>query len=137
MRICCFVIALFIATIATAQSQELKAAAAELDRALVAKDTQSLKRLLHNEITYGHSNGWVQTKQDVISDLVTGKLLYNKIESSAAEWTESEQWATMRNTTEVHFSLSGKEGYLRLHVLQVWVKTGDDWQLLARQSAKL
>ncbi len=109
----------------------------KLDKALIAKDTVTLKQLLHKEATYGHSNGWVETKQDVIKDLVSGKLTYHKIETDSLTWKVNDNWATMRNKTTVEGSVNGTKFNLVMHVLQVWLKTNKGWQLLARQSAKL
>lgn len=108
-----------------------------MQKALVAKDTAQLKQLLHKDLTYGHSNGWVQTKADVLKDMTGEKLAYEKIESSDVKWTVSGNQAVAHGTSHIRYSLDGKPGELQLHVLQVWVKTNRGWQLLARQGAKL
>ena len=128
---------LFVSSFTSAQSSFLKDAVAKLDKALIAKDTVVLKQLLHKDLSYGHSNGWVETKADVMKDLVTGKLAYTKIESKEVKWTVTNDVSTMRSTTEVSYQLDGKPGELKLHVLQVWLKTNKGWQLLSRQSTKL
>lgn len=115
----------------------LKDAAAKLNKALIAKDTIILKQLLHKDVTYGHSNGWVETKAEVIKDLVNGKLSYYKINSKDVQWKVINNVATLRNTSDISYELDGKEGELHLHVVQVWLKTNKGWQLLARQSTKL
>lgn len=56
----------------------IKKATAILNNALVTKDTTVLKRLISSKISYGHSNGWLQTKQDIIADFVSGKIEYKK-----------------------------------------------------------
>ena len=119
------------------QTSFLKAAVAKLDKALIAKDTNVLKQLLHKDVTYGHSNGWVETKADMITDLVTGKLAYNKIEIKNVKWIVNNNVATMRNSSDINFELDGKPGELHLHVVQVWLKTNKGWQLLTRQSTKI
>jgi len=120
-----------------AQSSFLKEAVAKLDKALIAKDTVIVKQLLHKDLTYGHSNGWVETKGDVIKDLISGKLAYDKIENKDVKWTVTNSVATMRSTAEISYRLNDKPGELKLHVLQVWLKTNKGWQLLSRQSTKL
>lgn len=120
-----------------AQTMFVKQAAAKLEKALVAKDTVTLKQLLHKNLSYGHSNGWVQSKEEVVKDLVSGKIIYEKMESRDPQWTTGSDWATLRTTTDLNFLMDGKEGVLKLHVLQVWMKTNKGWQLLARQSTKL
>ncbi|MES2882598.1 MAG: nuclear transport factor 2 family protein, partial [Bacteroidota bacterium] len=106
-------------------------------KALVEKDTTALKQLLHLNVSYGHSNGWVQTKTEVVSDLRNGKMAYTKIDNADAKWIVSKDWATRRSTTQVTYLLEGKEGNLKLHVLQVWMKANGRWQLIARQGAKI
>jgi hypothetical protein len=120
-----------------AQTSFLKEAVAKLNKALIAKDTVVLKQLLHRDATYGHSNGWVETKADVINDLVTGKLTYSKIDTKNVKWIVNNNVATIRNSSEISFELDGKPGELHLHVVQVWLKTNKGWQLLARQSTKI
>ena len=137
MKIRFAILLLLISSFTFAQSSFLKEAVAKLDKALVAKDTVVLKQLLHKDLTYGHSNGWIETKADVISDLVTGKLTYDKIESKDLKWTVTGNIATMRSATDVNYRMSDKSGELKLHVLQVWMKTNKGWQLLSRQSTKL
>lgn len=135
-----FIFILFITLLpllAAAQSSFLKQAAAKLDKALIQKDTFVLKQLLHKDVTYGHSNGWVQTKTDIIKDFFSGKLSYNKIDSKDNKWTAVNNVATLRNSADVSFELDGKPGELHLHVVQVWLKTNKGWQLLTRQSTKI
>lgn len=119
------------------QTSFLSAAAEKLDKALVAKDTVTLKQLLHKNVSYGHSNGWVETKEDVIKDLVNGKLVYSKIVSKDFKWTVDKEWASLRTTAKVEVTMNGNKLDLNLHVLQVWWKTNKGWQLIARQSTKL
>jgi len=137
MKIRITIVLLFISSFIFAQTSFLKDAVTKLDKALIAKDTVLLKQLLHKDLTYGHSNGWIETKADVIKDLISGKLAYDKIESREVKWTVANDVATMRSTTEVNYSLDNKPGELKLHVLQVWLKTNKGWQLLSRQSTKL
>ena len=70
-----------------AQTMFVKQAAAKLEKALVAKDTVTLKQLLHKNLSYGHSNGWVQSKEEVVKDLMSGKIIYVKMEIREPQWT--------------------------------------------------
>jgi hypothetical protein len=112
---------------------------ANLDRALVSKDEKVLTQLLHKDASYGHSNGWVQNKSEIINDLKTGKLIYDKIENtSVAIVAIDKNWATVRTNTNAQGRSTTIPSFeLRLHVLQVWLKTKNGWQLFARQSTKL
>ena len=102
------------------------------------KDSLALPEVLHNDISFGHSNGWVQTKKDIWDDFVRGKLIYKKIENnSAAIAAINKKWATVRTNTAVEGTVNDRSFNMSLHVLQVWIKTKKGWQLLAGQSAKL
>ena len=131
------IILLFLAAGASAQTSFLKEAAAKLDKALVAKDTVVLKQLLHKDLTYGHSNGWVQSRADVLRDLSAGKMQYISINNKDSKWTVTNDVATLRSHAAVRYALEGKESDINLHVVQVWLKTGKGWQLLSRQGVRL
>ena len=136
-----FTIALFftgLIAIAQTDSSSLKDALTRLDKALVNKDEVTLQGLLHKDVTYGHSSGWVQNRNDITADLKSGKLVYNKIENISVNIVaQNKKWATVRTTTNAEGELEHKAFQLKLHVLQVWINTKKGWQLLARQSTKL
>jgi hypothetical protein len=116
----------------------LKEAMSGLDKGLLSKDENVLLRLLHKDLSYGHSNGWTQTKNDVLADFKSGKMLYTKIEnSSVVIVAQNKNWATVRTNTNAEGEVDHKPFQLKLYVLQVWINTKQGWQLLARQSTKL
>lgn len=130
----------FTSLIAIAQtdSVSLKNAMQKLDKALIEKDNAALRSVLHKDLSYGHSNGWVQSKMDIINDLKSGKLVYSKIENNEVRIVSlGKKWATVRTNTNAEGSMSGTAFNLKLHVLQVWIDTKKGWQLFARQSTKL
>lgn len=47
---------------------------------LINKNYDSLDWILDNQIKFIHSNGWIQSKQEVINDLKSGKLNYTSID---------------------------------------------------------
>jgi hypothetical protein len=49
---------------------------------------------LHNDVSYGHSNGWVETKTNIIKNLYNGKLAYKKIDHKDVKWTAGTDWGT-------------------------------------------
>ena len=124
-------------SIAQIDSVGLKNAMQQLDKALLQKDEKVLQTVLHKEVSYGHSNGWIQNKNEILNDFTSGKLIYNKIENnSSAIVTISKKYATVKTNTNAEGMVNGTAFNLRLHILQFWVKTKKGWQLIARQSAK-
>ncbi len=135
-----FTIALFFTSlIVTAQvdSTSLKAAMEQLDKALLEKNEMVLKQVLHKDVNYGHSNGWIQTKNDVLNDFKSGKLVYNKIENNSAGIIGiNKKWATVKTNTNAEGTVNRTAFKMNLHIMQVWINTKKGWQLFARQSAK-
>ena len=124
--------------VAQADSVSLKSAMQKLDKALIEKDYSTLQTVLHKDVSYGHSNGWVQNKMDILNDLKSGKLVYSKIENYEVRIVSlGKKWATVRTNTDAEGSVSGTAFNLKLHVLQVWIDTKKGWELFARQSTKL
>jgi len=131
---------LFIGLVAFTQvdSLGLKEMMQKLDKALLEKDDAMLRAVLHKDASYGHSNGWIQRKGDVLNDFKSGKLVYSKIENISAYIVAiNKKWATVRSNTNAEGVVNGNAFKLTMHVMQVWIKTKKGWQLMARQSAKL
>ena len=122
---------------AQADSVSLKETMQQLDKALLQKDDIVLKTVLHKDVSYGHSNGWIQSRSDVLNDFKTGKLVYNKIENTSSSLLSiNKKWATVKTNTNADGAVNGTAFKLTLHVMQVWMRTKKGWQLFARQSAK-
>jgi Domain of unknown function (DUF4440) len=126
-----------LVTVAQVDSAGLKTAMKQLDKALLGKDEVVLKQVLHKDVNYGHSNGWIQTKNDVLNDFKSGKLVYNKIENNNTGIINiSKKWATVKTSTNAEGTVNGTVFKMTLHIMQVWMNTKKGWQLFARQSAK-
>lgn len=131
--ICC----LFFAMLVHGQEVDYGAlphAVGDLDKALETKDTVALKWLLSDNVSYGHSNGWVETKQEVIEDLFNGKLTYKKISTTAPTIITSGNVASARSVADIDAIMSGNLWTFKLKVLQVWIWEKGHWVLFARQS---
>jgi hypothetical protein len=116
---------------------QLKKVTELFNNALLKKDTNLIKQLVHKQISYGHSNGWLQTKQDLITDFATGKIEYTKIEEGEKSFTKTKQAIAVRNISKVEGVVNGYVFSMSLQVLQVWKKVKKNWILLARQSVKV
>jgi len=116
---------------------QLKKVTELFNNALLTKDTNLIKQLVHKQISYGHSNGWLQTKQDLITDFATGKIEYTKIEEGEKFFTKTKQAIAVRNISKVEGVVNGYVFSMSLQVLQVWKKVKKNWILLARQSVKV
>lgn len=139
MRIAFVILMFFInnGVFAQARTKDIDTAVLALDKALLSGDTVSLKILLDDDITYGHSNGWLESKHDVIADLYNGKLVYRQIKASEQKTERNGIVAVVRMKADVDVAVNGTPVQLKLSILQVWKIQHRHWQLIARQSVKI
>jgi len=137
-RISLSLLILFGFVFAGAQTEEEKLTSAlkEFHQALVNKNTASINQQTDKALSYGHSNGWVQTKADVIKDLETGKIVYNSFKEDSLAITINESMANARFVADINATMNGNTATTHLKVLEVWVKKGKRWILFARQGVK-
>jgi hypothetical protein len=129
---------LFIYSAVFAQDEKsLKVAADAFHNALIDGDTVALKSMLNNKLVYGHSNGWKETKEEMMNNLYNGTIDYLKIKSADEQVTIEGNTGCIRATLEIDVIMEGKNLPFKLHGLQVWVWKNKKWQLLSRQSVKL
>lgn len=129
---------LFIYSTLFAQSEKALSIAADgFNNALVERDSNALKTLLHDKLVYGHSNGWKETKNELIADLYNGTIIYHKISQAGESIVMDGNTATVRSIADIDVTMEGKELHFKLHVLQVWIWKNKKWQLFGRQSAKI
>ena len=131
------VLFLFNTSFAQIDSLGLRNSMQQLDNALLQKNEAVLKSVLHKDLGFGHSNGWIQTRADILNDFTSGKLTYNKFENnSSGIVTISKKYATVKTNTNAEGVVNGTAFKLTLHIMQFWIRTKNGWQLIARQSAK-
>jgi hypothetical protein len=91
----------------------------QLDKALLQKDETVLRSVLHDDLSFGHSNGWIQSKSDILNDFTSGKLTYNKIENNSSAIVKiSKQYATVKTNTNAEGAVNGTAFKLTLHIMQ-------------------
>lgn len=134
-----FVIALLCSSIvATAQPDEarLTGTLKEFHQALVSKNIVSINQHTDKLLSYGHSNGWVETKKELIEHLENGYMGYNSFREDSIKVEVNGNVAHARFIADINATMSGKEFTFQLQVLEVWVKKGKRWVLFARQAVR-
>jgi hypothetical protein len=108
----------------------------EFHQALVNKNTVSINQQTDKALSYGHSNGWVETKAEMIKNLETGYMNYNSYREDSLQVAINGQMAHARFVADIAATLNGKDGNFHLKVLEVWVRKGKRWLLFARQAVR-
>ncbi len=124
---------------ANAQSkteQKIAERVTDLQNALVNADSVSLEKLAHNDLSYGHSSGQIDSKASLTRKLTSGQSDFVSINITGQTITISRQTALVRHKLDAVTNDNGKPGEVHLFVLLVWQKIGRNWKLLARQAVK-
>jgi ketosteroid isomerase-like protein len=120
----------------TADEQKLLTTVKEFHQALVNKNTLSINQQTDKALSYGHSNGWVETKTDMIKNLETNYISYQSFKEDSIKVSSNGNIANVRFVAAIDASLKDSRTTYNLKVLEVWVKKGKRWLLFARQSVK-
>jgi hypothetical protein len=123
------------ASVNSTERLSLERAIEALRVAMLAGDGKALDALLHDDLSYMHSSGHVQTKQDVMSDLA-GKRFFASLaySNSTIKITHNVGVVTLV-VDQVKNLPDGGTRPSRLNVMQIWLNTRRTWKLLARLSA--
>lgn len=135
-----FIISCLTASIAgftqTSDEVKLTATVKEFHQALVKKNTISLNQQTDKALSYGHSNGWVESKVDLIKDLETGYISYQQYKEDSINILINGTMANVRFAADITATQKGIVNNFHLKVLEVWVKKSNRWVLFARQAVK-
>jgi hypothetical protein len=124
-------------TASMSDSSDLVRSVADLNYALVNRDTIKLRFLLRDDVRYFHSNGWKQSKRDIIGDLFNGKLTYKKVNLNSESIHLMGEIAQVKSVVDIEAVMDGKPIQLRLSVIQVWAWKNEHWSLFSRHSEKI
>ena len=138
MRLLLIISALFISTLSVAQTDEEKLTVTmkEFHQALVKMNTVSINQQTDKALSYGHSNGWVQTKSDLIKDFETGYISYQSFKEDSITISMNGNIANVRFVADITATMKGSTNNYHLKVLEVWVKKGKRWVLFGRQAVR-
>ena len=123
---------------AEAQTGEAKfiATAKEFHQALVQKNIKLLNQLTDDALSYGHSNGWIQTKTDLVKDFESGLITYHSYKEDSISVGMSGNAAHIRFIADINSTLRGNNSNNHIRVMEVWIKKGNKWVLFARQAVR-
>lgn len=129
---------LFLVVCSNAQTNEQKLTTTmkEFHQALVNRNTISINQQTDKALSYGHSNGWIETKTDLIKDLETGFISYQDFKEDSISITMNGNMANVRFVADITATMKGSTNTYHLKVLEVWVKKSKRWVLFGRQAIK-
>ena len=121
----------------TAAETKLSAALAELNQAIIKADRPRLERLTMDQLSYGHSGGLLESRDQFIGRLMTGESDFVTMDVSDERVTVSKKTGITRFIMTAKTNDAGKPAEVHLRVMMVWQKIHGKWKLLARQAIKM
>lgn len=122
----------------SAQKSEDKVSAtvAAFIKALEDSDVKMLGSITNAKLTYGHSSGKVENKEQFLQTFKSGASDFVKITITDQTIDVIKKAAIVRHMLEADTNDGGKPGHVKLKVLTVWQKQGSKWVLITRQAVK-
>lgn len=121
----------------SADEAAVRKAVDDLTAAMKAADRAKLEALTADALSYGHSGGKVETKKEFIDVIADKKTIYKSITLSDPTVSVAGNNAVARHIFAAEVEAGGQASSPKIGVMQVWVKDGGAWKLLARQAFKL
>ncbi len=97
----------------------------------------SLGTLLDERVRYIHSNGWTESREEVLENLRSKKLTYQSVAVEEAEARAYGKSVVVVGKGKFNVSLDGKPLELTLLYTEVYVPHKKHWKLVSRQACRL
>jgi len=104
---------------------------------MISKQFDSLSLILDADLKYIHSNGWVESKEDLLANLKSDKLVYKKVTVSETKVTLTNHVAIVSGKGLFSVVLENQTLEIPLMYSEIYVKKKGKWLLLHRHANKL
>lgn len=98
-------------------------------------DGGALEKLIGADLSYTHSSGKTQTKEQFIQDVTGGVFHYKAIEFEATQMRQYGNAAVV--VTHAATITTVETGTSHLYLTEVWAKEKGQWQMVSRQATKI
>jgi len=128
---------ILIANFSFAQKTEVEDAVTKLNKLMITPDSLALDKLILSNLSYGHSSGKVQTKQEFMHSLLSGESDFVDISLTDQNIIVQNKTALVRHTLSAKTNDKNVPGNVKLYILLIWNKEKTGWKLLGRQAVKV
>lgn len=105
--------------------------------AQVSKNYAVLEQVLANDLVYTHSHGGSDTKPSFIQSIRDGKSSYDAIDPQEQNVRLYGNMAIINGVCAVKMTSNGQTINMRLKYTDVYVRKGNQWQMVSWQSLRL
>ncbi len=117
--------------------QEIRRQEARRFEAVVRGDVAALDEILSEDLAYTHATGVFETKPEFIAKLTSGQLKYESFTPEDMRVRVYGTTGVVTGVARVKVRVQGEALNFQLRFTDVYVKTGDRWQMVAWQATRL
>lgn len=88
---------------------------------MINLDTTRLSDLLDDQVCYIHSNGWKETKKEILDNIITGKLKYHQVEVIEYEVRSFGHAYIVTGKAQFNVSLEDKPIDIALYYSEIYI----------------
>jgi ketosteroid isomerase-like protein len=119
------------------KTKEVEETIAAFRQAMLDGDSARLDQLTDSGLTYGHSLGKLENKQQFIHALASGESDFKTLEITDQTIVVRGKTAVVRHKIAADIKEGDKFNSVKLALMMVWVKDDKQWKLLGRQAIRL
>ena len=102
------------------------------------KDSAKLEELFAEKLSYGHSSGKIENREEAIGGIIHNQSTYETDVMGAVSICVSGNTAITRYVYETdEIKADGTRSRLKIQIMMVWAPEKKKWKLIARQAVKL
>jgi ketosteroid isomerase-like protein len=121
----------------SADEKTVAALVEKLRGAMVSGSRADLEPLVSSELSYAHSDGRVQSREEFVSDITSKKSDFVRIELKKQFLHVIGRTAVVQHVLIADTNDGGKAGHVSLGVVLIWNKDRGTWRLIARRAFKV
>lgn len=119
------------------QEKLLLSQTSKLDSLMQINDSKILD-LFESNVSFGHSNGWIQNLDDFKKDFSSKKVVYKEIKQiEVSEIKKFKKTFSIRRKIKVSGLYKNQDFEMTLSLLEIWIKNKSNWKLWSRQSVEI
>lgn len=119
------------------QERQLLSQTEKLDY-LMQNNDSGIIDLFEKDVSFGHSNGWIQNLDDFKKDFLDKKVIYKEIrQTEISEIKKFNNTFSIRRKISVSGLYKNQEFKMTLSLLEIWIKKNSGWKLWSRQSVEI
>jgi hypothetical protein len=109
----------------------------KLDSLMMKNDVQIVD-LFCSDVSFGHSNSWIQNLNDFKKDFSSKKVSYKEIKQlEISELKQFKNTVSIRRSVKVTGLYKNQDFEMKLALLEIWLKKKSAWKLWSRQSVEI